>query len=266
MQNHIGYDVLAEETITALLHSNRQLLEKHITRKEIDTFVNLVKSNKDYKFLEYLSDLCVANNEAIPSTQELICSVVLKTKENSTILIETKIEKCHEKYVLIEAYEHNQKVDDSINAQDLVTPIAGSNDINNNSLINTNDLMYQRFQDPEENILLCWESYALPLQELVKSKSNYERNMLEYYRYQLNLFSNMCLNRQYLAIEELTPNLSIELILKCMQDDMLNHDLRASFCRLMLHLHVDREPQELVTPVNYARLWIHIPLAINIEK
>ncbi len=204
MQNHIGYDVLAEETITALLHSNRQLLEKHITRKEIDTFVNLVKSNKDYKFLEYLSDLCVANNEAIPSTQELICSVVLKTKENATILIETKIEQCHDKYVLIETYDQSTDLNNNNN----------NNNNNDHLLDSSNQSLLQRFRSPEENILLCWESYALPLQELVKSQSNYERNMLEYYRYQLNLFSNMCLNRQYLAIEELTPSLPIELILK----------------------------------------------------
>uniref|UniRef100_A0A8B9PPF0 Inositol 1,4,5-trisphosphate receptor n=1 Tax=Apteryx owenii TaxID=8824 RepID=A0A8B9PPF0_APTOW len=231
MQSQIGYDILAEDTITALLHNNRKLLEKHITAKEIETFVNLLRRNREPRFLDYLSDLCVSNTTAIPVTQELICKFML------TSIIRT--------YLFVICSMDNP----------LECPVI-SDDID------------------DEEVWLYWidsnkEPHGKAIRHLAqeaKEGTKADLEVLTYYRYQLNLFARMCLDRQYLAINQISAQLSVDLILRCMSDESLPYDLRASFCRLMLHMHVDRDPQESVVPVRYARLWTEIPTKITIHE
>ncbi|TMS18803.1 Inositol 1,4,5-trisphosphate receptor type 1 [Larimichthys crocea] len=216
MQKQIGYDVLAEDTITALLHNNRKLLEKHITAAEIDTFVSLVRKNREPRFLDYLSDLCVSMNKSIPVTQELICNAVLDPA-NADILIETKL--------VLSRFE-----------------IEGA-PLGENSVESEED---------EEEVWLFWkdsnkEIRSKSIRELAqdaKEGQKEDQEVISYYRYQLNLFARMCLDRQYLAINKISGQLDVDLILRCMSDEDLPYDLRASFCRMMLHMHVDRDPQE----------------------
>ncbi|XP_055788466.1 inositol 1,4,5-trisphosphate receptor type 3-like isoform X3 [Salvelinus fontinalis] len=235
MQSQIGYDILAEDTITALLHNNRKLLEKHITKKEVETFVSLVRKNREPRFLDYLSDLCVSNNVAISVTQELICKCVLDPR-NQDILIKTE-----------------RRVPKEM-------PHA------------TEYMGMEEYSDDDE-VWLVWtdktnekqEKGIRQLAQEARQGNAHDENVLRYYRYQLKLYARICLDRQYLAIGEISKQLDVELIFLCMMDETLPFDLRASFCRLMLHTHVDRDPQELVTPVKFARLWTEIPTSITIK-
>ena len=242
MQKQIGYDILAEDTITALLHSNRKLLEKHVTESEIETFVSLVRKNRDSRFLDYLSDLCMSKKVAIPVTQELICKAVLSPK-NADILIQTRVVR-NKFLVELEVVHPGSRATEPMTTTEL-----------------------------EHDIFLTWQGPTGSLVSKCMTELSVgagagdtdDIHILDYYRHQLDLFSGMCLDRQYLAINNLSPHLEIDMIQTCMQNENLPHVLRAALCRLMLHLHVDRDPQEQITPVKYARLWSEIPKKLSIS-
>ncbi|KAH7987005.1 hypothetical protein HPB49_025763 [Dermacentor silvarum] len=323
MQKQIGYDVLAEDTITALLHSNRKLLEKHITAAEIETFVSLVRQNRESRFLDYLSDLCISNKQAIPVTQELICKAVL-SPHNADILIETRVVRSQvelemeggpptlavEEQVLL-LWDSGREARSIVELAQDTECLSARATLDyyrlgwaiDAEIIDTVGGPDKDEEAAEEELrevptmVQTWE-YLRLLQNKVECKGadhgfvhclvKFEQGLLApghrssqdkepvasvlssstcfLYRHQLDLFSGMCLDRQYLAINSLSPHLDIELIHKCMADENLPYELRAAFCRLMLHMHVDRDPQELITPVKYARLWSDIPEQLSIQE
>uniref|UniRef100_A0A5S6QTU2 Inositol 1,4,5-trisphosphate receptor n=1 Tax=Trichuris muris TaxID=70415 RepID=A0A5S6QTU2_TRIMR len=218
IQRQIGYGLMAEDTITAVLHDNNKLLETHVEKTHIEKFIELVRKNREGRFLDYLTLLCVSKNEANKKIQELICLLVL-SEANRDILLETRM--------------------------------------------------------LADQVLISWRGHEpLLLEKLAIECSENEEaaRILEYYKHQLDLFSQMCLDRQFLAIDppqnkmllNLSRELPINTLLRCMTDERLPYNLRASFARLMLHLHIITDLQELL-PVRYARLWKEIPLEISVE-
>ncbi|VDK41879.1 unnamed protein product [Anisakis simplex] len=223
IQEQIGFDLLAEDTMTAVLHNNPKLLEKYVKNPHVERFVELVRNNRAGKFLDYLADLCVCRGEANKKIQELICNCVL-SETNRDIFMQTEIADC-----------------------------GGT-----------------------KEVYICWpDRYCKALVNVAESATTgntEDSEMLDYYRHQLDLLAQMCQEQQYLAIDppperrllNLSTELPADLVLRSMSDNRLPQELRASFTRLMLHLHVVRGSP--LSAVQHARLWRDIAEHVSVNS
>lgn len=248
MQKQFGKDILAEYTYSALFHSNKNLLEKSVSSADIQTFVKLIRKKRQSNFLDCLSDLCLTANGSVSSqTQKLVCESILSNL-NKDLLIRTKT-------TLTLSNEQQ-------------TPLH-----NNSSVINTiNQILlsvdhWSNFEHHSKfNFELCHKEKSLR-EIVIAAKNGYEFDIfiLDYYRHQLDLFSSMCVARQSKAIDILSEELSLQLIQQCISDTQLPCELRASFCRLLSHLYLNREPHKCISPIKLKRDWEIIPEKINVE-
>ncbi|XP_077987360.1 inositol 1,4,5-trisphosphate-gated calcium channel ITPR1-like [Glandiceps talaboti] len=73
----------AAHMVMELFQDNRKIIDR-ITRQQIDSFVDLLRGNKNYRYLDLLSVMCVCDGVAIPDNQSYITEVwLVKGKEKS---------------------------------------------------------------------------------------------------------------------------------------------------------------------------------------
>ena len=231
MQRQFGKDIYAESTYAALFNSNKNLLEKCVNAQDVNVFVDLIRSKRESSFLDCLADLCITSNGSVSSqTQRLICDAILLTNLSADILVEIHTNDDDGKISLSTRHWTRANFNDYFLAQEIC----------------------QTFK-PLHDIILA-------------ARNEHQRDVfiLDYYRHQLDLFSALCMGRQSIAMNALHVKLPLCLIQHCIRDSELPPELRASFCRLLLHLHIIREPQRPIPPVNLRRKWSDIAEKVDV--
>ena len=73
----------------------------------------------------------------------------------------------------------------------------------------------------------------------------------------------MCLGRNYKCIKELKNIFKIDQVIDCVLNPNIPEIMRANFAKLLIHLHLDREPLEkLVVPI-MTRKWDDIDQSLE---
>ena len=77
-----------------------------------------------------------------------------------------------------------------------------------------------------------------------KGYFNQQKQLMEYYVVQLNLFGDMAMDRSYNAIEQLEEELRYDVLVRMLVNDLLPDAIRAAATTLVLRLYVDRFPHQ----------------------
>ncbi len=87
-------------------------------------------------------------------------------------------------------------------------------------------------------------------------------NLLRYFYALPGLLSKLCLGRNYRGINALKDVLPYTTILTLIKAESLPGVLRARFTELLLHLHVDCDPLEVIHAPVFTRVWRDVSLRI----
>mmetsp|Transcript_6821 Transcript_6821/g.10992 ORF Transcript_6821/g.10992 Transcript_6821/m.10992 type:complete len:608 (+) Transcript_6821:2642-4465(+) len=111
-------------------------------------------------------------------------------------------------------------------------------------------------QDGKVDVLI--DSQDASYLELNKYKSM-KRNVYGYFLSLIDLAAELCLSRNMKSANKLQEMYSFDTVQSIVKDEDLPYEMRALFMRVMLHMHMDREPLEPIHIPSQTGVWKDLP-------
>ena len=281
---HVGTQPIAAKCVTEMLSNNIELQQTKVGYKEIEIFVDKLRSSPlNPLYLRLLSSCCTCMGKGVDKNQ---CAIVeeLLSKDSGCCVIQIQAD-----------YSEATPID-WINSGTIFLPVSSSLlspgfghisklsvDAENEHRIMGDVLLTKGL--PKLNIswtyaktecspLHLFGKENIPIEELfspskstkvslTRSKRSTEErgkeSIAEFFTMQMNLFADLCLDRNYVAISKLERMFPYDVLVSILKS-FVNDALKAAVLRFLSALYVDREPQN-VTPIPcMSRLWSEICL------
>eukprot|EP01033_Poteriospumella_lacustris_P003231 gene3231-2378_t len=130
------------------------------------------------------------------------------------------------------------------------------------SMAHTFETVSAKIARRKANVFAQNSSETNEQQNTIVTMSTLKTQVAEYFVTQLYLVADLCLDRNYVAINILEPFYEYDMLLTLLKNIQLPHTCKAAVCRVIRCLYVDREPQVATKFPRYIRTSV----ALGIEN
>lgn len=82
-----------------------------------------------------------------------------------------------------------------------------------------------------------------------------EARLYYYFIAMIDLISLMCLSRNYAGIKDLNSLYPIDFVIDCFLNEKISYPLRSNLAKVLISLHIDKDPLEQINVPILTRVW-----------
>ena len=271
---HLNAQPLAGKCVTEMLSKNLELQETKIGTREIQIFVDKLRSSKmNAMYLQLLQSCCSCEGKGVDGNQCKVASMLFSNTNDIIINL-------HADYVRLQPSIWEQP-----SLYIPPAPIAGSpvlgyplitkglpqlslawttNSIDFSPLglfgklsVNVEELFKKKFFDTIEEVKGGGGGALKKMKSKKKSSAEQKEAVANYFIAEMFLGAEMCMDRNYVAMHKLDALFPYEVLVTILKLDV-SPSLKSAAVRLMMCLHIDRDPQATSKIPLLTRCWSDI--------